>query len=63
MVRDVDPTVYRQAVMAHAELGNVFDLPTIITTSTETGSNGPVPQEILDMYPEAPYISRQGEIK
>lgn len=27
-----------------------------------TGPNGPLPQEILDMYPTAPLIMRQGEV-
>ena len=27
-----------------------------------TGPNGPLPQEILDMYPDAPLIQRQGEV-
>ena len=26
------------------------------------GPNGPLPQEILDMYPDAPLIQRQGEV-
>lgn len=26
------------------------------------GPNGPMPQEILDMYPDAPLIKRQGEV-
>lgn len=62
-VRDQDATIYRQNIMAHAELGITFNLPTVITTSTETGPNGPVPQEILDLYPNVTRISRPGEVK
>lgn len=28
----------------------------------DAGPNGPLPQEILDMYPNAPLIQRQGEV-
>jgi len=35
----------------------------VITTSAETGPNGPVPKEILDMYPEVEVVQRKGEIK
>ncbi|KAK4192049.1 Isochorismatase-like protein [Podospora australis] len=61
-VRDWDPTVYKQNMLAHAAIGQVFNLPTILTTSAETGPNGPLPQEILDMHPTAPLIQRQGEV-
>lgn len=33
-----------------------------LTDKTTTGPNGPLPQEILDMYPDAPLIQRQGEV-
>ncbi|EAQ91310.1 hypothetical protein CHGG_03245 [Chaetomium globosum CBS 148.51] len=57
------PTLYRDSMMAHASLGTLFkDLPVIMTTSTEIGPNGVLPQEILDMYPDAPLIKREGEV-
>ncbi|VUC32706.1 unnamed protein product [Clonostachys rosea] len=62
LTRDTDPHVYRASALAHAELGKVFDLPVILTTSTETGPTGPLFQEIADQYPEAPFIKREGEI-
>jgi nicotinamidase-related amidase len=48
--------------MAHAELGKMFNLPVIMTTSADKGPNGPLPKEMLDMYPDAPLIRRQGEV-
>ncbi|CAO2657139.1 Nn.00g032650.m01.CDS01 [Neocucurbitaria sp. VM-36] len=60
--RDWDPTLYRQNIMAHAELGKIFDLPVIMTTSADNGPNGPLPKEMLEMYPNAPLIRRQGEV-
>ncbi|KAK3990664.1 putative hydrolase YcaC [Cladorrhinum sp. PSN332] len=62
LTRDFDPTLYRNNMLAHASLGQVFGLPTILTTSAETGPNGPLPQEILDMHPTAPLIKRGGEV-
>ena len=37
LARDYDPVVYRNAMYAHAELGRVFDLPVVMSTSAETG--------------------------
>lgn len=62
LVHDFDPIVYRHSLLAHAALGKVFDIPVILTTSAETGPNGPLPAEILDMYPDAPIVKRQGEV-
>ncbi|KEY73896.1 hypothetical protein S7711_06103 [Stachybotrys chartarum IBT 7711] len=62
VVRDFSPAEFSQQILAHAALGRMFDLPTIITTSTETGPNGPVPEAILEMHPNATIIPRPGEI-
>lgn len=80
LVRDFTPTEFRNNILAHAALGNVFNLPTILTTSAETGRytpipskethsdkvmagpNGPLPKEIIEMHPSAPYIRRNGEV-
>lgn len=63
MARDWDPTLYRENIMAHAALGKLFDLPVVMTTSAEQGPNGPLPKEMLEMYPDAPLIKRQGEVE
>ncbi|KAF9008246.1 Isochorismatase-like protein [Cyathus striatus] len=62
LVHDFGPDEYRNNILAHASIGKVFDIPTILTTSSETGPNGPLPKEITDMYPKAPFIKRQGEV-
>lgn len=46
LVRDYSPTEFRNNILAHAALGNLFNLPTILTTSAETG-NVPVKLEEL----------------
>ncbi|KAI6908089.1 Isochorismatase hydrolase [Hortaea werneckii] len=62
LARDFDPTVYYNAMMAHAAVGKLFDLPVIMSTSAQTGPNGPLPKAILEMYPDAPLVERQGEV-
>jgi nicotinamidase-related amidase len=49
-------------MIAHSAVGKLFDIPVIMTTSAQQGPNGPLPKEILDMYPDAPLIRRQGEV-
>lgn len=49
LARDFDPTLYYQAMIAHAALGKLFDLPVILSTSAQQGPNGPLPKAILDM--------------
>ncbi|KAK9354972.1 Isochorismatase-like protein [Lipomyces doorenjongii] len=62
LARDWDPTLYYNNLIAHAALGQLFDLPVVMTTSAQQGPNGPLPKEILEMYPDAPLIERQGEV-
>ncbi|KAI1816960.1 Isochorismatase-like protein [Poronia punctata] len=62
MVRDYDSALYRNAMYAHAELGKAFGLPVIMTTSTEQGPNGPMPNELANMYPDAKIVRRNGEV-
>ena len=37
LVRDIQPDVFRQNVLGHSALANVFNLPVVLTTSAETG--------------------------
>ncbi|KFA69827.1 hypothetical protein S40285_02458 [Stachybotrys chlorohalonatus IBT 40285] len=62
LARDFDPSLFRDQILAHASISRLFDLPIILTTSAEEGPNGPLPREILDWYPDAPIIRRQGEV-
>lgn len=39
LVRDYEPTVFRQSILAHAAIGKLFSLPTILTTSAENGAS------------------------
>jgi len=62
LVRDYSTVEFRQSILAHAAIGNLFNLPTILTTSADTGPNGALPKEIINMHPNAPFIHRQGEV-
>ena len=62
LVRDIDPDRFKNNVLALADLSKYFNLPTILTTSFETGPNGPLVPELKEIFPEAPYIARPGQI-
>lgn len=38
LVRDFQPDQYRRAVLAHASIGKIFNLPVIMTSSSDTGA-------------------------
>lgn len=62
LVRDIDPDKFKNNVLALAESAKYFNLPTILTTSFEEGPNGPLMPELIEMFPDAPYIARPGQI-
>lgn len=78
LVRDYSTVEFRQSILAHAAIGNLFNLPTILTTSADTGMvqilsfqpdcsqtlgpNGALPKEVIAMHPDAPFVHRQGEV-
>lgn len=62
LVRDIDPDKFKNNVLALGDLARYFKLPTILTTSFETGPNGPLVPELKAQFPDAPYIARPGQI-
>jgi nicotinamidase-related amidase len=62
LVRDIDPDKFKNNVLALADCANYFELPTILTTSFEQGPNGPLVPELKEMFPNAPYLARPGQI-
>src|SRR6056297_1629020 len=62
LVQDFEPNEFKNNVLATAACGKYFDLPTILTTSFESGPNGPLVPELKEMFPDAPYIARPGQI-
>ena len=62
LVGDYSPEEFRNNVLALAGCGKTFQLPTILTTSAETGPNGVLMPELKAMFPDAPFIPRPGQI-
>ena len=62
LVRDIEPDKFKNNVLALGDLTKYFNLPTILTTSFESGPNGPLVPELKAQFPEAPYIARPGQI-
>lgn len=62
LVRDIEPDKFKNNVLATADLAKYFGLPTILTTSFEDGPNGPLLPELKEIFPDAPYIARPGNI-
>ena len=62
LVRDIHPDTFKNNVLALADLAKYFNLPTILTTSFESGPNGPLVPELKEIFPDAPYIARPGQI-
>lgn len=62
LVRDFTPDEFKNNVLALADIAKFFNLPTILTTSFEDGPNGPLVPELKQMFPDAPYFARPGQI-
>jgi nicotinamidase-related amidase len=62
LVHDFTPDEFRNNVLALADSARYFKLPTILTTSFESGPNGPLMPELKALFPDAPYIARPGNI-
>ncbi len=62
LVRDFEPSQFRNSVLALASTAKCFELPTILATSVEEGANGPLLPDLKAMFPKAPHIRRPGEI-
>ncbi len=62
LVRDIDPDKFKNNILALADAAKYFNLPTILTTSFENGPNGPLVPELKELFPDAPFIPRPGQI-
>lgn len=62
LVRDIHPDTFKNNILALGDLAAYFKLPTILTTSFETGPNGPLLPELKEQFPDAPFIARPGQI-
>ncbi len=62
LVKDFTPAEFRNNVMAVADTAKHFKLPTVLTTSFEQGPNGVLLPELREMFPDAPFIPRPGNL-
>jgi len=62
LVDNARPTEFKNMVIALAKTAKLHQVPTVITTSAESGPNGPFMPEVIDLLPDAPVISRPGQI-
>ncbi len=62
LVQDYSPGEFKNNVLALADIAKFFKLPTILSTSFENGPNGPIMPELKEMFPNAPFIPRPGQI-
>jgi nicotinamidase-related amidase len=62
LVQDYTPDEFKNNVLALAATAQLFQLPTILTTSFENGPNGVILPELKEMFPDAPFIPRPGQI-
>jgi nicotinamidase-related amidase len=62
LVHNAPPTEFKNIVVGLAKLAKLHNVPTVLTTSAETGPNGPMLPEIIQLLPNAPKISRPGQI-
>lgn len=63
-VQDFGPEAFRSNVSALVDVAKYFNktAPSILTTSFESGPNGPLVSELKEAFPNAPYIPRPGQI-
>lgn len=62
LVDNVRPVEFKNIVIGLAQTAKIHGVPSVITTSAEDGPNGPFLPEVLAILPDAPLISRPGQI-
>ncbi|KZT52320.1 ycaC protein [Calocera cornea HHB12733] len=62
LVHDIEPIQFRNNVFALSALGNIMNLTTVLSTSAQTGLNGPLPLQILNDHPNATLVMRPGQV-
>ncbi len=62
LVDNVPPVEFKNYVVGLAKTAKLHKVPSVITTSAESGPNGPYLPEVIALLPDAPLISRPGQI-
>lgn len=62
LVGNIGSAELKNNVLALAKVAKIFNLPTILTTSFDSGPNGPLAPELRKILPNAKVIPRPGQI-
>jgi len=62
LVHNTSTVEFKSLVIGLAKTAKLLKIPTVITTSAESGPNGPFLPEVLALLPDAPVIPRPGQI-
>ncbi len=62
LVDNARPVEFKNIVIGLAKTAKIHQVPVVITTSAESGPNGPFLPEVLALHPQAPVIPRPGQI-
>lgn len=62
LVENTSAVTYKNYVVGLAKTAKLHNVPVVLTTSAEDGPNGPFIPEVVKMFPNAPMISRPGQI-
>jgi nicotinamidase-related amidase len=62
LVENESAVAYKNYVVALGKTAKLHGVPVVLTTSAADGPNGPFVPEVLEMFPDAPMISRPGQI-
>ncbi|OJJ83801.1 putative isochorismatase family hydrolase [Aspergillus glaucus CBS 516.65] len=62
LVHDFEPHEFKTNVSGLVKVADYFKVPSILTSSFETGPNGPLVKELHDGLPNATVIPRPGQI-
>jgi len=62
LVENVSAVTFKNYCIALAKTAKIHNIPVVLTTSAEDGPNGPFLPEMVALLPDAPLISRPGQI-
>jgi nicotinamidase-related amidase len=62
LVENTTAVAFKNLVIGLAKTAKLHNVPVVLTTSASSGPNGPFLPEVVQMFPQAPMISRPGQI-
>lgn len=62
IIRDMSAEEFKNNVLALAKTAKTLGLPVVLTTSRDWGPNGPILQELVQLFPDNEVIRRPGVI-